>query len=84
MLDPHLSLVRPVAPRTAEGCAECLQLDSERVTCACARPASLSAAAAHPRSVTPAATRSPWGTRSSSRSSPARTGGGATWTRPTY
>jgi hypothetical protein len=36
MLDPHLSLVRPVAPRTPEGCAECLQLDSERVTCACA------------------------------------------------
>src|SRR5258708_31793419 len=25
-LDPHLSLVRPVAPRTPDGCEECLQL----------------------------------------------------------
>ena len=24
--DPHLTLVRPVAPRTTEGCEECLQL----------------------------------------------------------
>jgi Zn-finger in ubiquitin-hydrolases and other protein len=25
-LDPHLSMVRPVAPRTHDGCEECLQL----------------------------------------------------------
>ena len=25
-LDPHLSLVRPVAPRTPDGCQECLRL----------------------------------------------------------
>jgi hypothetical protein len=25
-LDPHLSMVRPVAPRTPDGCEECLQL----------------------------------------------------------
>jgi hypothetical protein len=27
-LDPHLSRVRPVAPRTPEGCEQCLQLGS--------------------------------------------------------
>jgi hypothetical protein len=31
LTDPHLSLVRPVTPRTAEGCEECLILGSEWV-----------------------------------------------------
>ncbi|MGH3462684.1 MAG: UBP-type zinc finger domain-containing protein [Kribbellaceae bacterium] len=26
VLDPHLSMVRPVVPQTPQGCAECLQL----------------------------------------------------------
>jgi len=26
VLDPHLSMVRPVAPQTPQGCAECLRL----------------------------------------------------------
>ena len=29
--DPHLSIVRPVTPRTPEGCEECLRLGSEWV-----------------------------------------------------
>ena len=29
--DPHLSMVRPVTPRTPEGCEECLRLGSEWV-----------------------------------------------------
>lgn len=29
--DPHLSLVRPVTPRTPEGCEECLILGSSWV-----------------------------------------------------
>jgi Zn-finger in ubiquitin-hydrolases and other protein len=31
MLDPHLSLVRPVEPRTPGGCAECLRLGTQWV-----------------------------------------------------
>jgi hypothetical protein len=27
-VDPHLSLIRPVAPRTPQGCEECLALNS--------------------------------------------------------
>ncbi|MDQ1690815.1 MAG: hypothetical protein QOH56_1894 [Pseudonocardiales bacterium] len=30
-LDPHLSLVRPVQPRTPEGCQECLRLGTQWV-----------------------------------------------------
>jgi uncharacterized UBP type Zn finger protein len=28
LADPHLTLVRPVTPRTLDGCEECLQLGS--------------------------------------------------------
>jgi hypothetical protein len=31
LTDPHLSLVRPVTPRTPGGCEECLILGSEWV-----------------------------------------------------
>ena len=31
VLDPHLILVRPVAPRTPEGCEECLRLGTSWV-----------------------------------------------------
>ncbi len=28
IVDPHLNLIRPVTPRTPEGCEECLQIGS--------------------------------------------------------
>jgi hypothetical protein len=82
LTDPHLSLVRPVTPRTPGGCEECLILGSEWVhlrlclTCGhvgCCDSSPLRHARAH---------ASPSGTRSSSRSSRARTGAGAMSTKP--
>ena len=84
VVDPHLSLVRPVRPRTPQGCEECLQIGSPwlhlRLCLTCGHVGLLRLL---PDAARPRARRRASATRSCNPSSPARRGGGATSTRPT-